>query len=90
MGAEFEIFMNIFVAMSARHLLLGRHCSIVLTEFLRGFFTSVTHDKRITLFDPENGDKKQIKIMIYPFKIGLVQPAHRTSSGILIKDFYPG
>jgi hypothetical protein len=39
------------------------------------FFTALAHDKRVTFFDPQHRNKKQIEVMINPHVIGLVQTA---------------
>jgi hypothetical protein len=62
--------------------------AVFCVEFIDRFFTSFTHDKRLSLLDPYNGNEKQIKIMIHPFVIGLMKTAHRASPGGIVEYFH--
>ncbi len=56
-------------------------------KFMNTFFAPFTHYKRITFFDPENGNKKKIQIVIDALVISLEQPANRTSPGVGVENF---
>jgi hypothetical protein len=56
-------------------------------KLINTFLTPSTHYKRISFFDPENGNKKKIQIVIDALVISLGQPANRASSGVLVENF---
>jgi hypothetical protein len=45
----------------------------VFFHFMQRYFAFFAHDKRFSLFDPYNRNKKDAEIMIHPFKIS---PGH--------------
>ena len=60
---------------------------IASIRIIHRLFTSFTNKKRLSLFNPDQRNKKEIKVMIDSFIIGLWQSACRTSSGMAIKGF---
>jgi len=59
-----------------------------LFELMYRSFASFTHDERLSFFDSQNRDEKQIKIMIHPFVVGLMKTAYRTLPGRVVQYFY--
>ena len=49
-----------------------------------GLLATIARQKRLTLFDSEYRNKEQAEVVVHALIIGLVQPANRTSAGILI------
>jgi hypothetical protein len=49
--------------------------------------TSVTHEKRLSLFHPYNGNEKEIEIVIHPLIMRPDQTAHRAASGGIVNHF---
>ena len=50
--------------------------------------TAVTHYKRLSFFYAQYRNEKETEIVIHPFVVSLVQPAHRTPLRILIQNLY--
>jgi hypothetical protein len=85
MGAVLKVFFNSRAATKATGC--GRICpgSINLTAFSGKMTASSTLDQGRTLTHPENGYKKQGKIIIHTDKIGLAQPAVGADTRLLVK-----
>ena len=73
--------------MITRFILPVGHGMIFLIHLMHRSLTPFAHKKRLSLFYPDQWNKKEIKIVVYPFKIGLRQTACQASSGMTIKDF---
>ena len=48
---------------------------------------ALTHNERLALFYPQNGNEKQIEIMVNPHLVGLVETTVRTPSGSFVYLF---
>jgi hypothetical protein len=60
---------------------------IVAAEFIGGLVAALAHDERLAFFYPQNGNEKQIEIMVNPHLVGLVETAVRTPSGSFVYLF---
>ena len=57
----------------------------IRAKFRNRFFAAITHDEWFPFFNPQKRDKKKTEIVIYPFKVGLMQTADRAPPGILVQ-----
>jgi hypothetical protein len=68
----FEIFIQGFSTISAglcRFILLPGE---VWLKLMNVPFTAITHNKRLTLFDPEYRNKEQAEVVVHTLIIGLI------------------
>jgi hypothetical protein len=73
------------LTISAGFILIAGLLRKIRAKFRDRFFTTITHDEWITFFKPQEWDKKETEIVIYPFKISLVQTAKRAPPRVLIQ-----
>jgi len=48
---------------------------------------AITKNERFTFFDSQKGNKKQIEVVVNPFRVSLGQSAGWTQPGILVERF---
>jgi hypothetical protein len=77
-------------AMPAFLILLVQPFIIFLPKFMNIPFTPLAHDKRLAFFNSQDGNEKQVEIVIHPLKICLSQTAYGAESWLVIKGFYFG
>ena len=57
----------------------------IRVKFRDCLFTAITHDEWFAFFNSQERDKKETEVVIHPFKIGLVQTAHRAPPRVLVQ-----
>ena len=59
-------------------------------EFTEDTSATLTLDKRVPLFDGNQGDKKERDVMVHPLEPGLIQSAGLAHPGGVIQGHGPG